>query len=115
MNGNFAINGRVIGPGHPVYVIAEMSANHNQSFEQAARIIEAAKEAGADAIKLQTYTPDTITIDCDNEYFRIKGTIWEGRTLYELYAEAYTPMGMTSVRTQGARLLSMSTNHNLRR
>ena len=85
------INGRKIGAGHPVYIIAEMSANHGQDFDQALRIIEAAKEAGADAIKLQTYTPDTLTIDCDNEYFRIKGTIWEGRTLHDLYGEAYTP------------------------
>jgi len=85
------INNRVIGPGHPTYIVAEMSANHNQKFEQAVKIIEAAKKAGADAIKLQTYTPDTITIDCDNEYFRIKGTLWDGRTLHDLYAEAYTP------------------------
>ncbi len=86
------INGRRIGPGYPTYIIAEMSANHNQDFDQAVRIIEAAKEAGADAIKLQTYTPDTLTIDCDNEYFRIgKGTLWQGRTLYDLYSEAYMP------------------------
>jgi len=88
---NITINNRVIGSGHPVYIIAEMSANHNQSFEQAVKIIEAAKEAGADAVKLQTYTPDTLTIDCDNKYFRIKGTVWEGKTLYDLYGEAYTP------------------------
>lgn len=88
---NFKINNHLIGSGQPVYIIAEMSANHNQSFDQAVKIIEAAKEAGADAIKLQTYTPDTLTIDCDNEYFRIKGTLWEGKTLYELYKEAYTP------------------------
>ena len=80
-----------IGIGCPTYLIAEMSANHNQDFGQAVRIIEAAKEAGADAIKLQTYTPDTITIDCDNEYFQIVETIWEGKTLYQLYTEAYTP------------------------
>ena len=85
------INARRIGPGYPLYVVAEMSANHNQSFEQAIKIIEAAKEAGADAIKIQTYTPDTITIDCNNEYFRVKGTLWEGRTLYDLYGEAHTP------------------------
>jgi N-acetylneuraminate synthase len=86
------INQREIGPGQPVYVIAEMSANHGQDYNQAVRIIRAAKEAGANAVKLQTYTPDTITIDCDSEYFRIgKGTIWEGRTLYDLYKEAYTP------------------------
>ena len=75
----------------PVFIIAEMSANHGQSFDRAVEIIKAAHVSGADAIKLQTYTPDTITIDCDNEYFRIKGTIWEGRTLYDLYGEAYTP------------------------
>ena len=85
------INNRKIGPGYPTYIIAEMSANHNQNFEQAVKIIEAAKNAGADAVKLQTYTPDTLTIDCDNEYFRIKGTIWEGKNLYALYREAYTP------------------------
>lgn len=85
------INGRIIGPGHPTYMVAEMSANHNQDFDQAVQIIRAAKEAGADAVKLQTYTPDTLTIDCDNEYFRIKGTLWEGRNLYDLYGEAYTP------------------------
>jgi N-acetylneuraminate synthase len=91
MTVSFIINNRPIGPGHPVYIIAEMSANHNQDFEQAVRIIQAAKEAGADAVKLQTYTPDTITINSDREYFRIQGTIWEGRNLYDLYGEAYTP------------------------
>jgi pseudaminic acid synthase len=86
------VNGRRVGPSCPTYVVAEMSANHNQDFDQAIKIIEAAKESGADAIKLQTYTPDTLTIDCDNEYFRIgRGTVWEGRNLYDLYGEAYTP------------------------
>lgn len=85
------INNRIIGPGHPTYMVAEMSANHNQNFDQAVAIIKAAKEAGADAVKLQTYTPDTLTINCHNEYFRIKGTLWEGRNLYDLYGEAYTP------------------------
>ncbi len=85
------INDRVIGPGYPTYIVAEMSANHNHNFDQAVQIIRAAKTAGADAVKLQTYTPDTLTIDCDNEYFRIKGTLWEGRNLYDLYSEAYTP------------------------
>ncbi|MBC8264047.1 MAG: pseudaminic acid synthase [Anaerolineales bacterium] len=85
------INGRKIGAGQLTYVIAEMSANHNQDFDQAVNIIEAAKEAGADAIKLQTYTPDTLTIDCDNKYFQIRGTLWDGRTLYDLYSEAYMP------------------------
>lgn len=92
MNSWIEISGRWIGFGHSVYVVAEVSANHNQNFDQAVRIIQAAHEAGADAIKLQTYTPDTLTINCDNEYFRIgKGTLWEGKTLYQLYGEAYTP------------------------
>jgi len=87
-----SINSRGIGPSHPVYIITELSANHNQDFDQAVKLVHAAKDAGADAIKLQTYTPDTLTIDCDNEYFRIgKGTIWEGKNLYQLYREAYTP------------------------
>ena len=85
------INGRLIGPGHPTYIVAEMSANHNQEYAQAVSILEAAKEAGADAVKLQTYTADTLTIDCDNEYFKIRGTLWNGRTLHHLYGEAYMP------------------------
>jgi pseudaminic acid synthase len=86
------INGCEIGPGSPVYVIAELSANHNQDFEQAVRIIHAAKESGADAVKLQTYTPDTITIHSDREYFRVSGgTPWDGRYLHDLYAEACMP------------------------
>ena len=92
MGHQIVFNNRLIGKNHQVYIVAELSANHNLSFDQAVELIKAAKEAGADAIKLQTYTPDTMTIDCDNEYFRIcKGTIWEGKTLYELYKEAYTP------------------------
>jgi pseudaminic acid synthase len=92
MTSSFNLGSRRIGPGHPVYVVAELSANHNQNFDQAVRVIEAAKHAGADAIKLQTYTPDTITISSDSEYFQIKGgTLWDGRTLHELYGEAFTP------------------------
>jgi pseudaminic acid synthase len=86
------IGDRRIGPEQPVYIVAEISANHNQDFGQAVHILHAAKEAGADAVKLQTYTPETITIDCNNKYFRVgEATIWEGRNLYELYGEAYTP------------------------
>ncbi len=65
------INGRKIGEGYPVYIVAELSANHRQSYDEALKLVEAAKKAGADAVKLQTYTPDTITIDCDSELFRI--------------------------------------------
>ena len=85
------INNKKIGMNQPVYIIAEMSANHNHSIDKAVRIIEAAKSAGADAVKLQTYTADTMTIDCNNKYFQIKGTLWEGKNLYRLYQEASTP------------------------
>ena len=91
MSSQLRLGKRTIGAGAPVYVVAEMSANHNQSFEQAVRLVEAAKQAGADAVKLQTYTPNTLTIDCDSDYFRVKGTAWEGRNLFDLYGEAYTP------------------------
>lgn len=86
------INGHKIGDGAPVYIVAELSANHHQEFDRAVRIVHAAKEAGADAIKLQTYTPDTITIRSDRECFRIRGgTLWDGQILHDLYAQASTP------------------------
>jgi pseudaminic acid synthase len=92
MKSFISIGEKSIGRGYPVWIIAELSANHNQDFDQAVQLIKEAKEAGADAIKLQTYTPDTMTIDCDSKYFRIgKGTIWEGKNLYKLYKEAFTP------------------------
>lgn len=93
MHGNLKIGEKTIGPGYPTYIIAEMSANHNQSFERAVQIIKAAKKSGADAIKLQTYTADTITIDVKSRYFNIQGTIWDGQNLYDLYKQAYTPWG----------------------
>ena len=86
-----SINGRKIGFDESCFIVAEMSGNHQKSLEQAVQIVKAAREAGADAIKLQTYTPDTMTINAHNEYFQIKGTIWEGKNLYELYGEAFTP------------------------
>jgi pseudaminic acid synthase len=86
------INDHVIGTNRPAYIIAELSANHGQSYDRAVDLIHAAKKAGADAVKIQTYTPDTITLNSDSEYFRIgKGTLWSGQTLYDLYEKAYTP------------------------
>lgn len=85
------IKDRLIGDGYPAYIIAEMSANHAGSIERAKEIIRAAKNAGADCIKIQTYTPDTLTIDCHNEYFEVKNGTWEGENLYSLYGKAYTP------------------------
>lgn len=91
MNATMAIAGRNIGINHPPYVIAELSANHNGKLETALKIIEEAKKAGADAVKLQTYTADTITLDCDSEEFQIRGGLWDGKTLYQLYQEAHMP------------------------
>ena len=89
--GQIEIDGRPIGPGQPPYVVAEISANHQQKFERAAELVRLAKRAGADAVKLQTYTPDTLTIDCERAEFEIREGTWAGRTLYDLYGEACTP------------------------
>lgn len=91
MGETILIDSMPVGLRQPVMLIAEVSANHGGSLDDALRIIEAAAKAGADAVKLQTYTADTLTIACDKEHFRIKGNLWEGRTLHDLYAEAYTP------------------------
>lgn len=89
---HISIGPRAVGDKEPCFIIAEISANHNQDLSRAKEIIKAAKLAGADAIKLQTYTADTMTIDCDNEWFQIPSkSIWSGQTLYKLYQEAYTP------------------------
>lgn len=88
---NISINGREIGPNNPPYIIAELSANHNGDIERAFETIKAARDSGADAIKIQTYTADTMTIDCDKEEFMIRGGPWDGYKLYELYKWAETP------------------------
>ena len=85
------LKNRMIGEGQPTYIIAEMSANHAGSLSRAKEIIHAAKECGADCIKIQTYTPDTLTIDCHNNYFQVENGTWEGENLYSLYGKAYTP------------------------
>ncbi len=91
MSKKIILNGRSIGPQYAPYIIAEMSANHNGNIDNAYEIIKSAYAAGVDAIKMQTYTPDTITLNCDSEDFKIRGGLWDGRTLYDLYQEAYTP------------------------
>ena len=92
MQKQITIGNRFVGGNAPTFIVAEVSANHLQDFERAKAIIKAAADAGADAVKLQTYTADTITLDCDNDYFQItQGTIWDGTTLHKLYQEAFTP------------------------
>lgn len=91
MSDTIKIKDRLIGEGQSAYIIAEMSANHAGDFNRAVEIMHAAKEAGADCIKIQTYTADTITLDCHNEYFTLNGGTWNGENLHDLYKKAYTP------------------------
>lgn len=91
-NSSFRVGRHLVGSGNPTFIVAEISANHHQDFGRAVQIIEEAKRAGADAIKLQTYTADTMTLNCNRDPFIVRGgTLWDGKTLYELYQQAYTP------------------------
>jgi len=88
----FKIGKRIIGPGNPVFIVAEISGNHNQNYDKAVEIIDAAYMAGVDAVKLQTFKPEEHTLDCDNKYFQVKvNSAWQGETLYSLYKKVYTP------------------------
>lgn len=91
MNEFITIDGKKIGPDFTPYIVAELSANHNGDINRAFEILEMAKRSGADAIKIQTYTQDTLTIDCDKPEFKVEGGLWDGRTLYDLYTEAHMP------------------------
>jgi pseudaminic acid synthase len=105
---SISIAGRRIAADAPPYIIAELSANHNGKLETALKIIEEAKKAGADAIKLQTYTADTITLNCDSEEFQIHGGLWDGKTLYQLYQEAHMPWAWHTVLFEHARKLGIT-------
>lgn len=104
----YAINGRAIGPEQPPYIIAELSANHNGSLERALQTIDAAQRCGASAIKLQTYTAETMTIDCDRQDFMVKGGLWDGYKLYDLYSWAQTPFEWHQAMFEHARKIGIT-------
>jgi pseudaminic acid synthase len=108
MNPSITIANRAIGIDHPPFVIAELSANHNGRLETALRVIDEAKKVGADAVKLQTYRPDTITLDCDSDEFRIQEGLWKGRNLYNLYSEAHMPWEWHKTLFEHARQIGMT-------
>ena len=108
MNSFISIHDRKIGSEFPPYIIAELSANHNGSLERALQTIDAAKKAGASAIKLQTYTADTMTIDCDRPEFMIRGGLWDGYKLYDLYKEAQTPFEWHQAMFEHARKIGIT-------
>jgi pseudaminic acid synthase len=103
-----SIESRKIGLNEPPYIVAELSANHNGNIDTAYKIIEVAKQSGADAVKLQTYRPDTITLDCDRKDFRVHGGLWDGRTLYDLYQEAHMPWEWHAPLFEHARKLGLT-------
>lgn len=104
-----SIDGKTIKANHPCYIIAEISANHHHDIQEAIDLIRIAKDCGADAVKIQTYTPDTLTIDCDNEHFKIgKGSIWEDQNLYQLYSEASMPWDWTPRLIEEAKLAGIT-------
>lgn len=108
MNKFITIDGKKIGPDFKPYIIAELSANHNGDINRAYQVMEEAVKAGADAIKIQTYTHDTMTIDCDRDDFQIKGGLWDGQTLYELYKKAHLPWGWNKLLFEKARELGIT-------
>lgn len=108
MTAEISIRNRKIGPGHPPYIVCELSGNHQGSLDRAIALIDAAAATGADAIKIQTYTPDTLTIAHDSSDFRIRGGLWDGYTLHDLYAEAFTPFVWHPALMQRARDLGVT-------